>query len=69
MNENFTKLSRKQFIKMWRTMKAEVGGRMTRLEGSNITIQRTVRQLMDRYEARIVLDPVLNRKKWWRFWR
>lgn len=69
MNENFTKLNRKQFVKMWRTMKAEVGNRRTALTGFGNTDIKTIRELMDRYEARIVLDRVLNRKKWWRFWK
>ena len=56
MNENFTKLSRKQFIKMWRTMKDEAGNRRTSLAGSVNGDVMTIHELMDRYEARIVLD-------------
>jgi len=65
MNENFTKLNRKQFIKMWRTMKAESGDRRTHIMPG--LDEATIRELMNRYEARIVLDRVLNRK-WWRLW-
>ncbi len=66
MNESFTKLNRKQFIKMWRTMKAEVGNRTTSIFDD--VDRQSIRQLMDRYESRIVLDRNLN-KKLWRFWK
>ena len=65
MDENFTKLNKKQFVKMWRTMKAEVGTRRTSLEGIVDVDIKTIHELMDRYESRIVLDKVLNRP-WWR---
>ena len=68
MDESFTKLNRKQFIKMWRTMKDEAGNRRTSLVGTVNDDVIDIRELMDRYEAKVVLDKVLN-KKLWRFWR
>ena len=56
MNENFTKLSRKQFIKMWRTMKDEAGNRRTSLAGTVNDDVIDIRELMARYEAKVVLD-------------
>ena len=59
--EKFTKLSKKEFIKIWRTMKAETGNRQTCFMSGVDEV--SIKQLMERYEARTFL---LRKKKFWR---
>jgi len=52
MNEQFTKFKRKEFIKMWRTMRAEVGNRIT-VSNSSKEVD-SIKYLMDTYEVRMI---------------
>jgi len=59
--ERFTKFNKKRFIKMWRTMKAEVGDRQTHLmPGIDVV---SIKQLMNRYEARSITVKQMKRRK------
>ena len=52
MKERFTRFRKRALIKMWRTLKAESGYRMTKC-----TISRgdcTLRELMDQHESRVM---------------
>ena len=64
MNEQFTKFKRKEFIKMWRTMKAETGYRYSTSDYNHET--QSIRSLMERYEERMFIE-IENKRKWYKW--
>jgi hypothetical protein len=61
LKEIYTKFSKKEFIKMWRTMKAETGSRQTHIVSG--VDEKSISGIMNRYEERTISVRVNNCSK------